>query len=190
MIEWIMQMDERLFLAINRYCDTGLNYAFGWTTHLIAAYFLLPLTYLYMRIWEKKDLGRKFAIAAASTLAGGAAAQLLKVLVDRDRPLTFFYDRLAAGTVEVKSLFGIYLYDSFPSAHTAFAFGAAAGLSRLYSRYTLAFIAGAFLLSMTRIFVGAHFPSDVIGGAVLGWLAGQGAGAIVARRSERVGAAS
>jgi len=174
-ISALARLDARLFLALNRFCHSPLDYVFGWTTFLIAFY-LLPVVFLYMCIWEKKDLGRKFRLVAVSALAAAAAAHALKIIVDRDRPLSFFYDRIADGAVEVKTLFGVYVAHSFPSAHTAFAFGAAAGLARAYPRGTWAFFTGALALSLTRIYVGAHFPSDVLAGALIGSAAGWGAG--------------
>lgn len=68
--------------------------------------------------------------------------------------------------VHVLSTFGNY--DSFPSAHTAFAFAIALFVYQYSRRAGLLAIFFAVLVGVSRIFVGVHFPLDVLGGALLG----------------------
>ena len=158
--------DDRIFLAVNSWVGSPLDYVFGWPTHLIT-FLILPIVYIFMRIWEDAPCGRKFASVLAAGLAGSAAAQIVKGLFDRPRPLEVFYDLQTQGRV-IRSLFGVYVSDSFPSAHTALAFGVATGLARVYPKQAPVFFILAAWLSFTRIYVGAHFPSDVAAGALLG----------------------
>lgn len=59
---------------------------------------------------------------------------------------------------------------SHPSGHTSFSFAAATTLSLIYPRWYV--IAPAYLwaasVGFSRLYVGAHFPSDVLAGAVIG----------------------
>jgi membrane-associated phospholipid phosphatase len=55
---------------------------------------------------------------------------------------------------------------SFPSAHATTSFAAARAFSRVAPSWALYAAAGAFALS--RPYLGVHYPSDVLGGAVLG----------------------
>jgi undecaprenyl-diphosphatase len=59
---------------------------------------------------------------------------------------------------------------SFPSGHAALAFATAAALSVLWPRWTLLFYALAAVVGLERILENAHFTSDVIAAAFVGWL--------------------
>ena len=57
---------------------------------------------------------------------------------------------------------------SFPSSHAANNFGAAVLLSYFYRSWSLAFFSFAGAVAFSRISVGVHYPSDVLGGIVVG----------------------
>jgi undecaprenyl-diphosphatase len=57
---------------------------------------------------------------------------------------------------------------SFPSSHATNIFAAMAWLSLHYRRHLPLFMIIALLVSYSRIYVGVHYPLDVIGGACLG----------------------
>jgi membrane-associated phospholipid phosphatase len=63
---------------------------------------------------------------------------------------------------------------SFPSGHTTAAFTVAAliGGHSLPLRKWLPVLLGAAMIGLSRIAVGAHWPADVLSGAVVGWLSG------------------
>jgi membrane-associated phospholipid phosphatase len=53
---------------------------------------------------------------------------------------------------------------SYPSGHAATSFAAAGALGRSVPLY-----AAAGAMALTRPYLGVHYPSDVIAGALLGW---------------------
>jgi len=57
---------------------------------------------------------------------------------------------------------------SFPSNHALNNFAAAIFLMRLYPNYKWIFLVVATLISISRIYLGVHYPSDVLGGALIG----------------------
>jgi undecaprenyl-diphosphatase len=57
---------------------------------------------------------------------------------------------------------------SFPSAHTAIIFTLAIMLSRYYPKYRYVFYTLAVLVSISRIYAGNHYFTDVLAGAILG----------------------
>jgi undecaprenyl-diphosphatase len=90
------------------------------------------------------------AVAAADGLAG-----VLKVIVGSNRPGD-------------PGLVSIPHSHSFPSGHTATAFAGATVLSAFVPRAAPAFFILAAAIGYSRLYVGVHYPLDVLGGAVLG----------------------
>jgi undecaprenyl-diphosphatase len=128
----------------------------------------VPLLVLIIALqwWRKPDRShvRHAAVACGlSFLLGLALNQLILIFVHRMRP----YDAGVTHLLIVKSS-----DPSFPSDHaTASMAIASALLFQGLRRSGLWFLAAAILVMVSRIFVGTHYASDVLGGAVTGILA-------------------
>lgn len=59
---------------------------------------------------------------------------------------------------------------SFPSSHAVNNIGAATYFSYFYRKWTWAFFVLACLVALSRVYVGVHYPSDILGGAIIGAL--------------------
>ena len=62
--------------------------------------------------------------------------------------------------------------NSFPSGHASFFFAMAMVVYLYNKRAGFWFFIGAILISLTRIFVGVHYPSDILAGAAVGIFSG------------------
>ena len=88
----------------------------------------------------------------------------LKFLIQRQRPFLFLEmaSKLSKGPGEI-------LDPSFPSAHAAFSFMMATLFAHRFPRYRIVFYITAAFIGWTRIYLGVHYPTDVIAGALLGY---------------------
>lgn len=94
----------------------------------------------------------------------GLLANLLKRMIGRARPEHF--DQW--GTFGFSPFAGDASFESFPSGHATTIGAVFVAFALFFPRYGALLIAGGLWLGMTRIMVGAHYPSDVIAGLALG----------------------
>ena len=69
---------------------------------------------------------------------------------------------------DVRVVLSTPAFPSFPSGHAAAAFGGALLVCFVWRRAGPAALLGALLVSVSRLYLGQHYPSDLLGGAVLG----------------------
>jgi membrane-associated phospholipid phosphatase len=103
--------------------------------------------------------------AAAVPIAAIGLNYAVKLVVRRARPELPGLPPLAGAPSSL----------SFPSAHATSSFAAATAMGRIAPESRLALLAGATAMAATRPYLGMHYPSDVIAGAVLGALLGMAA---------------
>ena len=100
-----------------------------------------------------------------SIILAGIAVFFIKRLFPAPRPLGILPDINVLGPY-------LQMY-SFPSGHTASIFSLTSLVRKEYKNLTSIFFTTAVLVGLSRIYVGAHFPSDVIFGAGAGFLSGE-----------------
>jgi undecaprenyl-diphosphatase len=105
-----------------------------------------------------------FMLVTAGVLTADMLALLLKLLGGRDRPFIV--------NPEQDPLVGTPLDLSFPSGHAATAFAGATLLSAFVPRLRLLLYVLAALVAWSRVYVGVHYPLDILAGAVLGTAVG------------------
>lgn len=138
--------------------------------------YIVLLTFLYLLFKEKNWRRRAylFFLAALSTLLSrGIVTETIRFFYHRPRPF------VALG---IHALVPDNPIDSFPSGHAAFVFALAMAIYysfKLYEtkesreankKWNTWFWASAIVIGLARIFVGIHWPSDIVGGAVIGIL--------------------
>jgi len=141
--------------------DTGDWIGQGWR---LAAVSLL----LLVGAWAFEKPTVKI-VAIQSLIAHGIAALLangLKHLIGRPRP-KFVH----AGDWQMTLSWASGL-DSFPSGHSTASFAVATVLAKRFPLFGPPSIAIALFVALSRVLRGSHFPTDILGGAVIGILSG------------------
>lgn len=154
----------QIHLFINRFHSPAADQFFKLATHLGDPLFLLAVALmLLLRDWRKSLL-----LGVNTALCGGVVSLIKAILIDDMRPFKFFqYFNAPLHFVE-----GIRLheYNTFPSGHTALAFGTFFLLSVFAARKTatVVFFFLAVLVGYSRMYLSMHFLIDVTVGSVLG----------------------
>ena len=98
------------------------------------------------------------AAVLAGLLARFGVAELIRHLYHRPRPFV---------ALHVPHLLTDASY-SFPSGHTIFLFALGTLLLLVHKRLGYFFLVSGFLVGLARVAGGVHYPSDIIGGMILG----------------------
>ncbi|MEO5910830.1 MAG: phosphatase PAP2 family protein [Pelobium sp.] len=173
MIEELIKIDHQIFQAIN----TGLsNVFFDWLMPILREKKTWIPVYAFIFIfftWKYRLNGLYFILffVAAVGIADFGSASIIKPLVNRDRPCqeVGFKDqvisRVACGSGK-----------SFPSSHATDHFAMAIFMITIFHRKWKWIVPGAILwagaISFAQIYVGVHFPLDIITGTLIGSLVG------------------
>lgn len=96
----------------------------------------------------------------------GLLTNLVKRLIGRGRPHLLEQ----VGHLNFENIFNDWTYQSFPSGHTTTAVALAFVIGFLSRRWLWPLLTVAAVVAVSRVAVGAHYPTDVIGGAVVGML--------------------
>lgn len=122
-------------------------------------YFLIFLVFvIFARKWRMV-----LSIFSAAILARFGIVELIRFVFPRARP---FVEN------SVNLLISHETSSSFPSGHAAFYFALAFAICLYNKKIGLWFLLAAFLISFSRVFVGVHWLSDILAGALVGIFAG------------------
>jgi undecaprenyl-diphosphatase len=138
-----------------------LDQVIPWVTHLGSLFAVILFIILsWVLTKQRRILGR---LAILYGIQFGILYGL-KFLIERQRPLYFLdmASKLTRGPGEI-------LDPSFPSGHAIYAFMMATVLGTWFPRYRIIFYIAAGFIAWTRIYLGLHFPTDVIAGGLLGY---------------------
>lgn len=118
-----------------------------------------------------------FALTVIAIALADWSSMGLKSLINRPRPPLRY--------PEPKTLVPLPHDASFPSGHAATSFAAATMLSFAFPRLAPLLYVLAAAVAFSRVYVGVHYPLDVVGGAALGVLIGVVLELLVRRSARR-----
>ena len=123
--------------------------------------------------WSAKPIAASVAFVAASVWCADLVAAGIKLAVARPRPV-----ETVAGADPLVHTFG----SSFPSGHAATSVAGAVALAAIAPRGLVWFLLLAGAIACSRIYVGVHYPLDVVAGALVGAAVALGAATVVRSR--------
>ena len=122
---------------------------------------LVAATFLYRHLnIRSPDIEIAIVSLASALVARFGITELIRFFYLRPRP----FEALA----DVNQLLFREGGGSFPSGHAAFSFALAAVITFYYPKTGILFFVAAILISFARIAAGVHWPSDILGGAMIG----------------------
>jgi undecaprenyl-diphosphatase len=157
-------LECRIFRSINRHFDRKfLNFYFRYITHVGGATCSI-LTVLLAMLFFPKDW-RMTAIASACALTiSHIPVAIMKRLYPRERPYL--------ALTETKVLQNPLRDHSFPSGHTTAVFSVIVPFLLALPVLSFWLLPVAVSVAISRIYLGLHYPSDVLAGCLLGTAVG------------------
>lgn len=175
MLHEIQQLDTQIFLSLNGAHAPWADTLMYWVTERNTWIPMYALLIIWL-VWQYKQqaAGMIGALILTIIIADQTASSLLKPWVERLRPchVAYLQDKIH---LVVEGCGGTY---GFASSHAANSFGLATALWLLCgtvvptfkrpNKYLLWFFPWAALVSYSRVYVGVHYPLDIIAGAIIG----------------------
>lgn len=157
----INSFDQIIYNFITQDISITKTHFFKFITFFGSTTFIISITIFFLLIFRKNRYGKEFLIIICFSML---LSSILKVIVARERP-------------EVLKLAFENTY-SFPSGHTMaitvlcgyliFLIWKEWGSSKIFEKVLITLLGGiiAILVMISRIYLGVHFASDIIGGLI------------------------
>ncbi len=177
----ISSFDHRVLVAINASMRLPfMDAVMPWITKLgDGGVFWIALAVILLIPKKTRRTGAAMAVAMLLGLIIGNG--LIKNLVMRTRPFDLAHPVVSRSNLLISPPTDY----SFPSGHTLASFEAATALFKDHSVYGFMAYVLAILIAFSRLYLQVHYPSDVLGGAILGFLLGLLGSSIVKSVADR-----
>jgi len=160
----ILLWNEETFLFINKYAKKNkfLDIFFFLIGELGCGYFLVPIIGGIIWVKKKKRFWIYFFVFALILIIGGNIVHFLKEIFHIQRPLLYFENKNEINIIGQRLKSG-----SFPSGHAQTIFSGVFFLTWFLPKFWYIYWLVGLLGSISRCYVGVHFPIDVIAGFLI-----------------------
>ena len=164
----LIDLDKKIFFLINS--KAGIYESIDSLSGIVAGDYLVPviLSLGLIFLWFQEtaedqaiELRKRVLIAICSLLGSCLIVMIVNELYFRERPFNLH---------EAKLIFYAPTDSSFPSNSTAAMFGLSIPILKTRMKVGMMMLLASMCLGLCRIYVGVHFPGDVIGGVLVALL--------------------
>lgn len=162
MVDFLFSIDTSIFYFFNHTLSNKVFDVFFCTITTSRNWMYVYILFAFWLIYKKKRLGG-FILLSALVLVlvtDMIGFRILKEYFTRPRPFKTLPDVLLPNGPT-----GTY---SFPSNHAMNNFAQAVFFSAIFPKAKYWLFTTASLVAISRVYVGVHYPSDIVGGAVIG----------------------
>ena len=170
MLDYLIHLDKKLFVFLNNLGSTPFDDIWLLITKQInwIPFFLILLFILYKKLGTKK-LGIAIVILAALITFTNEITDLIKFSIQRIRPCN---DDTLAGLIRVVKDSDTFSYFSGHASNSTAAMMFVFLILRKHYKYSYLIFLYPLIFAYSRIYLGLHFPLDIISGFIFGSLTG------------------
>ncbi|MDP2655490.1 MAG: phosphatase PAP2 family protein [bacterium] len=158
-----MSLDTQLFYLLNNLA--GQSQLFDDVIVFLASYLAYVLIIVFLALvffshyQRREKLQILFITGISVIVARFGIAELIRLFYHRPRPFSVLDN--------VQQLLTSNEW-SFPSGHATFFFALSTAVYLYNKKWGIGFFTATILMTISRVIAGIHYPSDIIGGAVIG----------------------
>lgn len=157
-----MSLDLAIFNFLNNlagqslFWDTFFVYLASHYSYVV----ILLVLFLVFAKYKMREKVRIFLVATgAAVVSRFLVTEIIRLFYNRPRPFN---------VMEVNQLIFHDGYGSFPSGHATFFFAFATAVYFYNKKWGAVFLGAFLLMTISRVIVGVHWPSDILGGFIIG----------------------
>ena len=159
----MQSLDLTLINQLNSYASNST--IFSYTSIFFSEYsqYVLALLVLCLALSSSKWLKVSLLAVLSAVIARWGVKELLLLFIHRARPFVTFPNIHSTIDSPISENF-----QSFPSGHAIFFFALATVIYSHNKKWGIFFFTSAILMGIARVAVGVHYPTDILGGGILG----------------------
>ncbi len=158
-----MSLDTQVFYALNSlagqssFVDGAIVFCASYLAYILAV--LFPVLVFFSQYSKREKWELLLVPGAAALVSRFGVAELIRFFYHHPRPFV--------GLPGVHALFTDSSW-SFPSGHATFFFALSTAIYLYNKKWGTWFLVASVVVTLGRVMAGVHYPSDILGGALIG----------------------